>query len=419
MYLCLFEDDRTDHLLPLVYTRAVYDLRLGRRTLLATTRDAFGRPPTLLHARPLVAQLTAAENDLLTGRIPKGLDVLFVNGRYVAEPGSVLDRLRAAARPGEPARVFLQDDQLLAAWVPGDASDRIDDQTLTPNHFDDLPHETVSGARLIGRLWHLLDGLDAALRRDYEAAVEGNVYERPGTTLHDGVVLLAAEQVYVAPGATIYPGAVLNAESGPIYIDVDATVEEHTVLRGPLYVGSKAVIKAGAKVEGSAIGYWSKVAGEVHGSIVHSLSNKAHAGYLGDSYLGRWCNLGADTNTSNLRNDYGEVSLFNTGTEQFEGTGRQFLGLVLADHAKSSINSMFNTGTVVGVASNVFGSGFPPRHIPSFSWGGPDGFTTYRLDKALEVAAAVMARRDRVLTDAHRENLKAVFEATARQREST
>lgn len=410
MHLCLFEDGAADHLHPLTLTRAVYDLRLGRRTLLTTTRDAFGRPPTLLHARPLVARVTAQENDLLVNRIPEGLDVLFVNGRYVAEEGDVLDRLRHAIRDGENGRVFVQDDTVIAAWVPSASSRFVQDASLTRSTFDGLPEETVEGATLIGRLWHLIDALRPALTRDFKAAVSHEVYERPGATLHESAVLVEGEQIIVAPDATVQAGVVLDASRGPIHIDEGATIMAQAVVRGPAYIGPKTQVKVGANVEGSAIGFWSKIGGEVHDSVLHSLSNKAHAGFLGHSYLGRWCNMGADTNVSNLKNDYGEVTLYDAATGAFEPSGRQFLGLVMGDHSKCGINTMFNTGTVVGVSCSLFGAGYMPRHVPAFSWGGPAGLTTYRLDKALQVADTVMRRRNRHLTDADRENLETVFE---------
>jgi UDP-N-acetylglucosamine diphosphorylase/glucosamine-1-phosphate N-acetyltransferase len=169
-------------------------------------------------------------------------------------------------------------------------------------------------------------------------------------------------------------------------------------------------VKAAGRVEASAVGTWSKVGGEVHESVVHSFSNKAHDGYLGNSYLGRWCNLGADTNTSNLKNDYGEVTVYDAVVGDFVPTGRQFVGLFMGDHAKCSINTMFNTGTVVGVFCNLFGSGFPPRHVPSFSWGGAEGLVPYRIEKALRVAEAVMARRGVPLTEADRALLAAIAE---------
>jgi UDP-N-acetylglucosamine diphosphorylase/glucosamine-1-phosphate N-acetyltransferase len=208
----------------------------------------------------------------------------------------------------------------------------------------------------------------------------------------------------------------LNAEDGPVYIDRDAIVMENAVVRGPAYIGPHAQVKMGGTLEAAAIGPWCKVGGEVHHAILHSYSAKAHAGFLGHSYLGRWCNIGADTNNSNLKNDYGSVSLYDPVTRDFEDTGLQFLGLVMGDHSKCGINSMFNTGTVVGVFCNVYGSGFPPRYIPSFAWGSPEGFVEYRLEKALRVAEAVMARRDVALTDADRELLTYVFEHTAADR---
>ncbi|MEM6289545.1 MAG: hypothetical protein AAF845_20565, partial [Bacteroidota bacterium] len=201
-----------------------------------------------------------------------------------------------------------------------------------------------------------------------------------------------------------------SAASGPVWIGADAEVGENAVVRGPVFLGPKAVVKPAARVDTSAIGYRSKVGGEVHGSVLHSLSSKGHDGYLGDSYLGRWCNLGADTNTSNLKNDYGEVTLYDAVAGDFLPSGRQFAGLFMGDHSKCSINAMFNTGTVVGVFCNLFGAGFPPRHVPSFAWGGADGLVPYRSDKAFRVAEAVMARRDRTLTEAERTLLAAIAE---------
>ena len=414
MYLCLFEDAQVPHLLPLVYTRPVYDLRLGIRTLLETAREAFEGPSLLLHARRYLADVAAQEHDALVNRIPDGLDVLFLNGRYVAEAGPVLERLRQAARPGEPGRLFLQNDDVVAAWVPGATSRLVEADALAPDVFGHLAEERLEGARLVGRLWHLLDELRPALARDFKARTKGyNIYERPGADVQAGALLVRGEQVYLAEGASVRPGAILNAEAGPIYVGEGAVVMEGAVVRGPAFVGRGAQVKIGASVEGSAIGPWSKVGGEVHDAVLHSYANKGHAGFLGHAYLGRWCNLGADTNTSNLKNDYGPVTLYDAAEGDFVRTDRQFLGLFMGDHAKCGINAMFNTGTVVGVSCNLYGAGFPPRHVPSFSWGGPqDGLRTYRLEKALRVAEAVMARRGVAFTAVDREMLTSVFEMT-------
>ena len=418
MYLCLFEDDKTDHLLPLVFTRAVYDLRLGIRTMLDTTRDAFGRPPTILHARRSVAGVTAQDSSLPVNNTPEGADILFVNGRFIAEEGPALERLRQATRTGERARLFTQKEELIAAWYPNAPTSVVKNDTITPASFIDMPEDVLEGARFICRLWHLLDEIHPALDRDYKARIkQSSVTQHAGANISNGVLLVNAEQIYIAPGASVRPGAILNAENGPIYIDKDAVVMEAAVLRGPLYLGPLSQIKVGANVEGCVVGPWSKAGGEMANSVLHSFSSKAHTGYLGNSYVGRWCNLGADSNTSNLKNDYSVVSLFNYGTGKYESTGRQFAGLIMGDHSKCGINTMFNTGTVIGVFCNIYGSGFQPRYIPSFSWGGTaSGLIEYRLDKALGVAEAVMARRNTQLTLADREMLTSVFETGREER---
>lgn len=425
MHLCLFEDDWTDHFRPLVDTRAVYDLRLGIRTLLETTREAFDEPPTVLHVRPPLAAVTAQAHTHLVNRVIEDVDVLFVNGRFVADEGPALERLRRAVRSREPARAFVHADQLVAAWIPAvDAAlaERVaSGAPLTRDVFDDLPAEPLDEATLLGRLWHLLDALRPALTRDFRARtgrynILEDIYDRPETTVHPRAVGVNPEQIYLAPGARVHAGAILNAEEGPVFIDRNARVLEQAVVRGPAYIGPKTQVKIGANLEGCAIGPWCKVGGEVHDAVMHSLSNKAHAGFLGHAYLGRWCNLGADTNVSNLKNSYGPIDLYNVSSETFEPTGRQFLGLFMGDHSKTAINTTLNTGTVVGTFCNLFGTGYPPRYVPPFTWGQPGDYTTYRLDKALHVAETVMARRDTPFTEADRALLTHLFEATRGER---
>jgi UDP-N-acetylglucosamine diphosphorylase/glucosamine-1-phosphate N-acetyltransferase len=210
---------------------------------------------------------------------------------------------------------------------------------------------------------------------------------------------------------------VLDAERGPISIGRNAMILPNAVIEGPAFIGAHTLVKAGAKIyENTSIGEWCKVGGEVEASIIHSHANKQHEGFVGHSYIGSWCNLGADTNTSDLKNNYGSVQVQING--KMVDSGLQFVGLMMADHAKSGINTMFNTGTVVGVASNVFGSGFPPKFIPSFSWGGAEGMTEYEREKALEVARRVMKRRDVEMTDADAALLRKIFDLTAHERRS-
>ena len=412
MHLCLFEDDQVAHLQPLTATRAAYDLRLGIRTVLETAREAFGEPPTVLHARPLIDAVTVQEHGLPVNRLPDGANVLFVNGRFIAEEGALLDRLRRAATPGEPARVFVQDSTVVAAWVPNATERLMQNHAVTRDTFEDLPEEITDGARFISRLWHLIDEIQPALRRDFAARTQRlDLQDRSGADIHPRAIL-DGEPIYIAPGARIRPGAILNAEDGPIFIDKDALIMEQAVVTGPAYVGVKAQIKIGALIEGSAIGPVCKAGGEIEASLMHSFSNKQHSGFLGHSYLGRWINLGADANTSDLRNDYGFLRLYSEAEGDFVPTERQFLGLFMGDHSKGSINTMFNTGTVVGVSCNIYGAGFPPRYLPSFSWGSPeDGFVEYRLEKGLQVAEAVMGRRGHTLSKAERAVLAAIFEA--------
>ena len=424
MHLCLFEDDHVAGLRPFVETRAAYDLRLAGRTVLATAADAFEPAGLVLHARPLVAEVTRhAHPGAVVNALPDGGDVLFLNGRYVAEGGAARRQLEAAPAQDGP-RAFVQDDTLVAAWVP-DAAARLPDDllarpALTAGSFDGLPVTTLDDATLLRRPWDLLDTLRPALARDAEGLVDAPsgapLAERPHATVHESVVGVRDEQIHLGEGTTVKPGALLNAEDGPIVLAPGATVHERAVVRGPCYIGPKTHVKTGANLEGTATGTWCKVGGEVHDALLQGFSNKSHPGFLGHSVLGCWCNLGADTNNSNLKNDYGTVSAYAPDAERFVDTGRQFAGLFMGDHSKCGINTMFNTGTVVGTNGNLFGGDFPPRYVPPFSWGGASGLTTYRLDKACEVAEHVMGRRDTPFTAAHRSLLAELFDRTRAER---
>ncbi len=412
MYLCLYEDDHATAFAPLTHTRAVYDLRLGIRTVRERTQAAFGHPSTLLHTRAHLAAVVAQENDLLVNRIPAGLDVLFVNGRAVFNAENAAPLL--AATHGAEGRVFMQGDDVIAAWVPAATSARVASDALSAETFADLPTTAIDGIPMLQGLSDLIADIGAHITADFADIAHGyNFYEWPGATVHEGAVLVGGEPIYLGKGATIHPGAILNATDGPIYIGLGATVMETAVLRGPVAIGAKTTVKVAANLTNCAIGPVCKIGGEVHTSILHGYANKGHAGFLGHAYLGAWCNLGAATNNSNLRNDYGPVPLYNAQTGRFEKTDQTFLGLFMGDHSKSSINTMFNTGTIVGVGCNLFGAGFHPRFIPSFTWGSPQArYTTYRLQKAVAVAEVVYQRRKRTLSAADRELLAHIYKAT-------
>ncbi len=407
MTLCLFEDDRVGSLAPLTLTRAAFDLRVGARTLFERAVATFPAERLTPHTRAALAGMTAGEHpDAEVGATPGG-GTLFVNGRWLVREGGVAEAVRAAARLRE-ARAFAQDGVLLALWHPDPPAGLTDRDAIGVEQAEGIPEERVDGETVIGHLWHLLDDLGDRIADDVETM--GGLGTHDGV-IEGGAIVVESDRVHLAEGAVIRAGAVVRADEGPVWIGAGAEVGETAVVKGPVFVGPKAVVKPAARVDGSAVGYWSKVGGEVHGSVFHSLSSKGHDGYLGDSYLGRWCNVGADTNTSNLKNDYGEVTMWDAQVGAFVPTGRQFAGLVMGDHSKCSINTMFNTGTVVGVSCNLFGSGFPPRHVPSFAWGGADGLVPYRTDKAFEVAEAVMARRERSLSAAERARLAEIAEA--------
>jgi len=242
----------------------------------------------------------------------------------------------------------------------------------------------------VSRCHNLFTLANSEIERDFAVLTQG----RTSQELHSSNTLIGkTSQVFIEEGAQVYASA-LNVTSGPIYVAKEAHIMEGALIRGPFALGTSSTIKMGAKVYGgTSIGPHCKVGGEVNNSVILGYSNKGHDGFLGNSVLGEWCNLGADTNTSNLKNNYDEVKLWNYNQEKFEKTGLQFCGLIMGDHSKTGINTMLNTGTVIGVSSNIFGSGFPRNFVPSFAWGGNAGFSTYQIAKAMTTAKLVYKRR--------------------------
>lgn len=225
----------------------------------------------------------------------------------------------------------------------------------------------------------------------------------------DAVDAAGNPRLYIAPGATV-EGAIINLKGGPIYIGADAEVMEGSCLRGPIALCEHAVFNMGTKVyPDTTVGPWSKVGGELNNAVIFGYSNKAHDGFLGNAVIGEWCNLGADCVASNLKNDYSKVRVWNYPTHRFQRTDLQFCGLIMGDHSKAGINTMFNTATVVGVGCNIHGSGFPRTFIPSFSEGGAAGFNDVQLTKFYDIAERVMARRHKELTDVDRQIFESIY----------
>ena len=259
----------------------------------------------------------------------------------------------------------------------------------------------------IDKPWKIFSLNGEELESDFLLLTEGRVSAELNSTN-----TILGDRIFAEEGVEA-ECAILNSTSGPIYLGKDSTVMEGSVVRGALALCEHASLKLSTKIYGpTTVGPYSKVGGEVNNSVITGYSNKGHDGFLGNSVIGEWCNLGADTNNSNLKNNYDQVKLWSYKKGGFERTGLQFCGLIMGDHSKCGINTMFNTGTVVGVASNIFGSGFPRNFVPSYSWGGASGFTTHNFEKAMVTAQIVMKRRGLDLTMEDREILKSVFEAT-------
>lgn len=255
--------------------------------------------------------------------------------------------------------------------------------------------------------WDIFSLNDKAIALDFERICKG----RKSMPLSESNLLIGTkEKLFIEEGASV-EGAILNTNTGYIYVGRNAEIMEGSVVRGSLALCEHATLKLSSKIYGATtIGPHSKVGGEVNNSILLGYSNKGHDGFLGNSVIGEWCNLGADTNNSNLKNNYGKIKCWNYEQQKMIESGLQFLGLIMGDHSKTGINTMLNTGTVVGVSSNIYGGDFPPKFIPSFSWGSANDFVDFNFDKAVEVAERMMERRKKQLSDADKSILNHIFE---------
>jgi UDP-N-acetylglucosamine diphosphorylase/glucosamine-1-phosphate N-acetyltransferase len=263
----------------------------------------------------------------------------------------------------------------------------------------------------IENIWDIFSDNGREIEADFKLLTKARKSQKVSDTN-----TVIGKHIFIEKGAKI-SCSILNAENGPIYIGKNTEIMEGAIIRGPFAMGEKAVLKMGAKIYGpTTLGPHCKVGGEVNNSVFFGYSSKAHDGFLGNSVIGEWCNLGADTNNSNLKNNYAEVKLWNYEMERFKKTGLQFCGLIMGDHSKCGINTMFNTGTVIGVSANIFGSGFPRNFVPSFSWGGASGFQVYKLPKVFEVASKVFERRKRDFDENEQNILSEVYDMTKRYR---
>ena len=392
MNIILFDDDCWQNLLPLTYTKPVAALRVG----ISTIKEKWE------HYSNSVSFLT---KDYLSKKYKTNYsaDNLYINGCLCPN-----DALVEEITTLEEGTILKNEEGNILAYRRSREINSLDANSIQ------VLNEKVTKAALftIRNTWDLFSKNEAAIAWDFDKITAGKKSQQ----LNETNTVINNGKVFIAEGAKVNC-AILNPDGGHIYIGKNAEIMEGSVIRGSLALCDNCVLKLATKIYGpTTVGPQSKVGGEVNNSVIQGFSNKGHDGFLGNSVIGEWCNLGADTNTSNLKNNYAHVRLWDYGTGRFADTGLQFCGLVMGDHSKCGINTMFNTGTVIGVSANIFGSGFPRNFIPSFSWGGSNGQSTYKLNKVFEVAEIVMSRRKIELDDTEKKILEHIFENTTQYR---
>jgi UDP-N-acetylglucosamine diphosphorylase/glucosamine-1-phosphate N-acetyltransferase len=377
-YILFDEPSVRQSLLPLTFTRPIALIRVGILTIAEKWERYLKSKPSFLTENYLQKKFPLVHGDSNYG----------INGAVIPTK-----ELMAAIHKLEREETLVKGTMIIAFREK--ASEKY------------VPYE--GELTIIENLWDIFGENGKEIRSDLELIRN----ERKWAKVEDKhTVIYNPENVFIEENVKI-KASILNAEEGPIFIGRGAEIQEGTMIRGPFALCEHSVINMGGKMRpDTTIGPYSKVGGEISNSIILGYSNKAHDGFMGNSVIGEWCNLGADTNTSNLKNNYGTVQLYNYKTNAQVNTGKQFCGLMMGDHSKAGINTMFNTGTVVGVGANIFGAGFPDKFIPSFSWGGAQGLETFRIDKALEVAERAMARRKTPLTEEDKNILAFIFKNT-------
>jgi UDP-N-acetylglucosamine diphosphorylase/glucosamine-1-phosphate N-acetyltransferase len=389
MNYILFDGTVRNTLLPFTFTRPVADIRVGILTIREKWEKYLGSTITTLTEEYLSEKFPMVEME----------HNVMINASYL--PNDILVEMIFGLEKNQA--IFHGED--VVAFYTNDTQEEVDFDSY---EIIDFNQEFIK----IEHVWDIFSKNDSALREDFELITEGRI----SNPIPKSVNVIAPENIFIEDGAKL-EFVTLNASLGPIYIGKNAEIMEGSVIRGPFALCESGRVKLASKVYGATtVGPHSVIGGEMSNSVLFGYSNKGHDGFLGNSVLGEWCNIGADSNNSNLKNNYEEVKLWNYETENFAKTGLQFCGLMMGDHSKCGINTMFNTGTVVGVSANIFGAGFPRNFVPSFSWGGASGFTTYLTNKAFQTAKVVMARRQIEFTDQDAKILEHVFEITKKYR---
>ncbi len=382
----VFIEPFRENLLPFTYTKPTSQLRCGILTLEEKWKHYFPK-----------ATFSNLTETYLSQKWPSTIkeDNYFVNASIIPNQ-TLVDEILSL---NKNYSLVTNDDVLVVK-----RSESFNTKVESTNYTQEL--------MIIKHTWDIFSLNHKAIEEDYSILTKG----RHSQPIPKHVITYNSDHIFIEEGAKVF-NCTLNAADGPIYIGKDAEIMESSNIRGPFALCDHGVIKMGAKIyTGTTIGPYCKVGGEISNSVIQGYSNKGHDGFLGNSVIGEWCNLGADTNTSNLKNNYAPVKLWDYTKGRFSSTGLQFCGLMMGDHSKCGINTMFNTGTVVGVSANIFGDGFPRNFIASYSWGGKNGFMTYKLNKVFEVAEVVMKRREMELTDMDKAIMEEVFNLTMHYR---
>ncbi|MDT0553844.1 GlmU family protein [Urechidicola vernalis] len=389
MNYILFDGEVRETLLPFTYTRPVADIRIGILTIREKWERYLGYSTSTLTEEYLELKFPMVEME----------QNIMINASYL--PTDALVEVVKGLKENE---AVVQNNAIIAFF----ATDSQEVENFDTYNQIEFEQEVLQ----IKNTWDIFSKNAEAIQLDFDLITEG----RDSETIPDSIHCFNKENIFIEEGVELTVGS-LNAIDGPIYIGKNAVVMEGCNVRGPFSLGENSALKMGAKIyQATTIGPNCTVGGEVKNSVIFGYSNKGHEGYLGNSVIGEWCNLGADTNNSNLKNNYAEVKLWSYETERFAKTGLQFCGLMMGDHSKCGINTMFNTGTVVGVSTNIFGAGFQRNFIPSFAWGGTKGFSVYQMNKVKEVATAVMERKQLDFDEKEETILQQVFDDTTKYR---
>ncbi len=389
MNYILYDGSTRISLLPLTYTKPVADIRIG----ILTIREKW--------EKWLNTTTTTITEDYLEDKFPmvEMEENIMINASFLPTE-SLVDIIKNL----QQNQAIVQESEIIAFFSKD-----------TQNEIDFETYEKINFTQKVIQLkhnWDIFTNNGEALEDDFKLITK----DRKSAPIPNTVHCINKDQIFLEKGVTIEIG-VLNASKGPIYIGKHADVQEGSMIRGPFAMGEHSVVKMGTKVYGpTTLGPKCKIGGEVNNAILSGYCSKGHEGYLGNAVIGEWCNIGADTNNSNLKNNYAEVKMWEYDKERFVKTGLQFCGLIMGDHSKCGINTMFNTGTVIGISANIYGSNFPRNFIPSFSWGGAAGFKTYNIDKAVETAELVIKRKNEDFTEKDQAILDHVFEITKKYR---